>query len=386
MRVLAVIVGKRTEHWEPFFAALVRRLGLELTVLAADVSPIARDRLEKLADQQPGFRVRIAPCFLSEQGSGHMASVVFRPRSWRGIRALDPDIVHVVGEAAYLATYQTIRFRNRRWPETPITIYAAQNVVIRFPPPFPWLERYAYRNTALALPITPAALAVLRAKGYAGPAEIVPLGVDLDRFRPRSAPPPEPFTIGFVGRLEEHKGVRDLVAAADLLGSRLLVVGDGSLRPWLEREAARRPRRLELVPWATHDQLPNVLARMHALAVPSTEIVQRNLPWVAVPLREQFGRVVLEAMASGVPVVATRVGELPHVVGSSGLLVPPNDATALADALRELRDRPDLASRLARAGIARAADFAWARVANQVHEQWSKLPHNRSSERFPRAA
>lgn len=386
MRVVAVIVGKRTEHWEPFFAALARRPGLELMVLAADVSPTARERLETLAQEEPGFRVCVAPCFLSEERTGHMASVVFRPGSWRDVRALHPDIVYVVGEAAYLATYQTIRFRNRFWPAVPITLYAAQNVVIRFPRPFPSLERYAYRNTALALPITPAALAVLRAKGYAGSAQIVPLGVDLGRFRPRSAPPSERFAIGFVGRLEEHKGVRDLVAAADLLGSRLVVVGDGSLRPWLESEAARRARRIELAPWASHDELPSLLARMHALVLPSREIVQRNLPWVGVPLREQFGRVLLEAMASGVPVVASRVGEIPHVVGSSGLLVPPNDPAALADALGKVRDRPDLASRLARAGIARAADFAWDRIADQVHEQWLKLTHDRSNDGFRRAA
>ena len=104
-------------------------------------------------------------------------------------------------------------------------------------------------NAAAALPITPAALRVLRAKGYTGPAEIIPLGVDLTRFRPRPAPPRGRFTVGFIGRLEPHKGLTDLLAAAERLDCGLLLVGDGSQRALLEREAARRPGRLELVPW-----------------------------------------------------------------------------------------------------------------------------------------
>jgi glycosyltransferase involved in cell wall biosynthesis len=387
VRAVVVVVGKRTEHWEAFFRALTRRPDLEVVVQAADVSPLARERLGMLAEGNSRLHFQVAPHLLGEELTGHMASVLFGPGSWRWLAARRSDVIHVIGEAAYLSTAQAIRFRNRFWPGVPITLYAAQNVVTRFPWPFSGLERFAHRQAALALPITAAALSVLRAKGFEGPAEIVPLGVDLDRFRPRRAAPADPFTVGFVGRLEPHKGVADLLTAADLLDARLLVVGDGSLRPRVEAEVARRRGHVELVGWASHDELPQLLARMHALALPSVEVLQRNvLPWVGIPLREQFGRVALEAMASGVPVVGSRVGEIPHVVGSGGLICPPGDPVELARALARLRDSPSLAAALARAGIARSREFGWDRVTAQVYDQWLKLRHEDRSEALRLAA
>jgi glycosyltransferase involved in cell wall biosynthesis len=381
MRVAFSIVGRRTEHWEGLFTALAERTDLELIVQAADISVLARDQLEALARRKPRFRVRIAPHLVGENPAGHMASVVFRPGSWRGLENANPDVLHVIGEAAYLSTYQAIRFRNRFWPGVPMTLYAAQNVVTRFPWPFPRLERYAYEQTALALPITPAALTVLRRKGFCGPAKILPLGVDRGRFQPRLQQPPPPFTVGYVGRLEPHKGITHLLAARDLLGCRLVAVGDGSLRAWLQTEAERRTGRVELVPWVSHTELPRLLRRLHALVLPSVATVQRHIaPWIKIPLQEQFGRVLVEAMASGVPVIGSRVGEIPHVIGSSGLIVPPGDPGALMQALARIRDVPGVAEELTRSGLERAARFAWSRLAEELSGHWSDLVAARAAE------
>jgi len=374
MRVAVVAVGKRTEHWEGLFRALARKPDLELAVLVADVSGIAEQRLGALAVEDPSFDLRLVPHLLGEEATGHMASVVFRPGALAQLGDLAPDVLHVIGEPAYLASFQTIRAHNRLLPGVPITHYAAQNVVTRFPWPFPLIERYAYRQIDLALPITPAALEVLRAKGYRGEAETVALGVDRSNFPPRASAPEGPFTVGFVGRLEQHKGLTDLVDARDRLGCRLLIVGDGSLRPWIEEQAGLRPGLIELVPWADHSELSRLMARMHVLALPSIEVVQRNVaPWMKVPLREQFGRVLVEAMSCGVPVVASRVGEIPHVVDDGGVVVPPRDPAALAGALGRLRDEPGAADRLSRLGLARAARFDWERIADQLSGAWRRL-------------
>jgi glycosyltransferase involved in cell wall biosynthesis len=386
MRVAIIAVGKPTQHWLGLFEALARKPDLGLVIQVADVGEAAEGHLRRLASERPRLDVRFAPHLLrGEDATGHMASVVFRPSSLRGLRDFAPDILHVIGEPAYLSAFQAIRTRNRFWPHVPITHYAAQNVITRFPWPFPLLERYAYRHIALALPITAAALEVLRAKGYGGPAEIVPLGVDRVAFAPRAAPPAGPFTVGFVGRLEEHKGIAHLMAARDRLGCRLLLVGDGSLRPWLEAEAARRPGEIELLPWVDRAAIPGLMARMHALALPSVDVVRRNVaPWIRVPLREQFGRVLIEAMSCGVPVVASRVGEIPHVLKSSGVLVPPRDPAALAEALAGLRDHPEKAHDLALLGLARASCFDWELIAGRLTDAWQRLAANRAPVRPPR--
>jgi glycosyltransferase involved in cell wall biosynthesis len=384
VRVLITAVGHRTEHWTDFFGILATQPGMELMLLLADVSPQT-----ELALRAPGQgqreRVHVLPHLLGEARSGHMASIAFAPAALRRLHLDRPDVVHVIGEAAYLSTWQLLRWCRRRWPGIPVTLYAAQNIVTGFPPPFPWLERRAYASVNHALPITPAALAVLREKGYHGPATIVPLGVDTSRFTPGSGPVGR-FTVGFVGRLEPHKGIATLLAAVEPLDVDLLVVGRGSLSPLVEAAARRLPGRVRVVDWADHHQLPRLLGQMNVLTLPSTEVVQRNvLPWVGIPLREQFGRVLVEAMACGVPVIGSDLGEIAHVIGAAGLTVPADDPAALGGAIAQIRDDPGLARRLGDRGVSRArAEFSWERSAASTIDVWRELtnkPSDSSRER-----
>ncbi|MGC4770465.1 glycosyltransferase family 4 protein [Micromonospora sp. DT44] len=376
MHVLITVVGKRTEHWTDLFDVLCEQPDVTLTVLAADVSPVTRRELARLAGRHLGLRYHIVPHLLGESLTGHMASVLFRLPGQHDVTTARPDILHVIGEAAYFTTWQALRLRQRCWAGVPTTLYAAQNVVTRFPAPFPRIERQSYLSVDHAFPITPAALNVLRVKGYRGPATIVPLGVDTRVFRPLPTDPAmRPFTAGFVGRFEPHKGVTDLLRAAELIDCDVSLVGDGSLRGEIERAAARRPGRVHRHGWAGHADLPGLLNRMDALAMPSVEVVQRNtLPWVGIPLREQFGRVLVEAMACGVPVVGSDVGEIPYVVGDAGLVFPAGDVPALAACLARLRDDPPLAGRLANQGLRRAdAEFDWERIVDTLCATWRGL-------------
>ncbi len=375
MHVLATVVGKRTEHWTDLFRTLVNQTDMTLTVCAADLSPLTVHALSELDHQQDRFQFRHLPHVLGERRTGHMASILFRPGSLRSLRHLRPDIVHIIGEASYLSAFQVVRLRNRYWPHTPVTLYAAQNTKMRLPTPFPHLERHAYRTVTHAFPITPAARAVLQAKGFHGPASVIPLGVDTEVFRPRGTTPTHRFTVGFVGRLEPHKGVADLLRLGELLDCDLLVVGDGSLREDVELAAARRPGHVELTAWLDHADLAAVMSRMDVLVLPAHEIIQRNVvPWIGIPLREQFGRVLIEAMACAIPVVGSDAGEIPHVIGDAGLTYPAGDVTALADRVTRIRDDQALAHTLAVNGRRRAVhEFAWTKIANTLHLVWREL-------------
>ena len=375
MHVMISVVGKRTEHWTSLFAALAARPEVSLTVLAADVSESTRRDLERLSRRWSRLRCHVTPHRIGEDRTGHMASVLFPRDSLRALaQDRPPDVIHIIGEAAYLSAWQMLRLRRRHWPGVPVTLYAAQNIVIRFPLPFPLIERYVYGGVDHAFPITPAAMNVLRVKGYRGRSTLVPLGVDTSAFQPSPTAPPRPFTAGFVGRLEPHKGIGDLLCAVELLDCDLLVVGDGSMRADVERAAARRPGRVTLCGWADHQRLPSLLARMDVLVLPSIELVQRNVvPWIGIPLREQFGRVLVEAMACGVPVVGSDIGEIPWVIGPGGLTFPPHNATALADQLGRLRDDPAFARELAVRGLARATtEFSWDRIADLMCRIWAQ--------------
>jgi glycosyltransferase involved in cell wall biosynthesis len=146
-----------------------------------------------------------------------------------------------------------------------------------------------------------------------------------------------------------------LDAAARLLAPYTLrIVGDGPLRPELERRIAERGLgdRVKLVGPRTHDELPAEFAAAHIVVVPSITDASGD--------RDGLPNVVLEAMSSARPVVASDVGAVSSAVvdGRTGVLVPPGDAHALAGALEFLVDQPDMRERLGREARARVeADF-----------------------------
>jgi glycosyltransferase involved in cell wall biosynthesis len=386
VHVLISVIANRADNWVDLFKALLRRPDVELTVLAATMTPHTRSVLHALAGEHPHFHLHVARRMPGTDLTGHMASVMLRPGSGHALRSRRPDIIHIIGEPAYLSTHQVLRMRRRYWPDTPVTVYAAQNVVTQFPFPFPLVERRTYQTVDCAFPITPAALNVLRTKGYQGKACVVPLGVDTETFRPApSPPPPRPFTVGFVGLFEPHKGIDTLLEAAERLDCDLLLIGKGSLTSRIEQAARRRPGRIEVHPWVPRERLPDLIHRMDVLTLPSVEVVQRNvLPWVGIPLKEQFGRVLVEAMACGVPVVGSNVGEIPYVIGPAGLIFSAGNASSLAACLRRVRDDAALADRLSATAVARARLFSWSRVADSMCRTWQALVEARQPSLYTR--
>lgn len=170
--------------------------------------------------------------------------------------------------------------------------------------------------------------------------ELVPHGVDLDRFRATSPAGAAPVEVLAVGRFVEKKGFATLLAAVAQVDRplHLRLVGDGPLRPALVREVERLglAGTVTVEPRRSHDTLPACYADADLVVVPSVVDAAGD--------RDGLPNVVLEAMASGRPVVASDVGAIATGVrdGVTGRLVPPHDAEALAGAITELVDRPDL--------------------------------------------
>lgn len=186
-------------------------------------------------------------------------------------------------------------------------------------------------------------------------AVVIHCGVDTDFFRPReSAPPEPPFSLLCVGTLHAVKGQKFLVEACRLLHEEGIdlactLIGDGPDRVELAGAIAGAglEGRVQLGGRRTRSDIAGLLRSAHAVAVPSIPTAEGK--------REGIPVVLMEAMASGVPVVASGLSGIPELVddGVSGLLVPPGDPRSLARALRRLHDDPALRERLARAGRAK---------------------------------
>src|SRR5262249_1025710 len=123
-----------------------------------------------------------------------------------------------------------------------------------------------------------------------------------------------PPVVGYIGRVVPEKAVEVLVDAVAALDARLLIVGDGSARAGLEARPAGWPRGKARFVGAVKDtDVPEYLAAMDVLVLPS----RTTDTWA-----EQFGHVLIEAMAAGVPVVGSSSGAIPEVVGDAGVIVP----------------------------------------------------------------
>jgi glycosyltransferase involved in cell wall biosynthesis len=288
-----------------------------------------------------------------------------------------PDLVHIDEEPYSAVTLQAARLCRRR--AIPSLFFAWQNLDKRLPPPFGALRRRVFGAVAGGIAGTPAAARVLRDSGYLGPLAVVPqFGVDAERFRPDPAArrraraatgiSDDRFLVGFAGRLVPEKGAHLLVRAlADLPSAHLLIAGDGPERDRLaalarDLDAEDRVRFCGRIP---STEMPAWLAALDALALPS--LATRG--WA-----EQFGRVLVEAMACGVPVVASRSGEIPHVVGDAGVLVEEGDAGALRAALADLAADEVARRRLACAGRARVLQhFTQAGIASRTLDFYREI-------------
>nr|WP_246297630.1 glycosyltransferase [Janibacter cremeus] len=292
----------------------------------------------------------------------HPALFVYDPRPlWRLLRR-EWDVLDLHEEPFALATAEVLALRALRGARMPYCLYSAQNIDKRYPPPFRWLERWALRHAAAVSVCNEQAGQIVTRKGLAGRAVLIGLGIDSDRFTPegrRAHHGVDPVRVGYAGRLARHKGVDVLLeAVAATPNLRLVVAGAG---PQLQdlRERATSPDlagRAEFLGPVGKADLPDFYRSLDVLAVPS-----RTTPgWL-----EQFGRVVVEAMACGTPVVATDSGALPDVVGGAGLLVPPGDPDALAAALARAGADDDLWTTMQRKGLARAREFDWGVIGEQ---------------------
>jgi phosphatidylinositol alpha-mannosyltransferase len=206
---------------------------------------------------------------------------------------------------------------------------------------------------------------------FPGEYRIIPNGVDLDRFA--DAEPFEELRDGtlnilFVGRFEERKGLIHLLKAYHRLrkrhvDARLLVIGTGpKAREYRRFVGLRGVRDVEWLGRVSDDDKARYFASADIFCSPATG-------------QESFGIVLLEAMAAGIPIVASDIHGYKNVLqrGVQGLLVEPRNAMALAAALYKLAGDPDLRHRMGEAGRARAPEYSWDRVTERIVDYYHEV-------------
>ena len=244
--------------------------------------------------------------------------------------------MHIDEEPYNLATWQALY--HAKQVNAKSLFFSWQNIKRTYLPPFNWGERWVFNHVDYALVGTDDAGEVMRAKGYCGQLATIPqFGTDSELFKPPESRESRPFTIGFIARIVPEKGIEVLLRAVTQLERewRLRLVSGGSAIHEMRALAQSLgiSDRVEFVGQLPSTDLPAEYHKIDVLALPS--LTRPN--W-----KEQFGRVLVEAMASGVPIIGSDSGAIPTVVGDAGLIVPEGDATALANAIQQLMDNPSL--------------------------------------------
>lgn len=306
----------------------------------------------------------------------HPILFLYDPRPiWRALRQ-HWDVIDIHEEPYSLAAAEVLLIKTILRQRAPYVLYSAQNIEKRYPVPIRWMERAALRAAGAVSVCNHEAGAIAMRKGLGGFDVYIPLGVDTSMFSPavgRDRPDMDgPVRVGYVGRLAAHKGVDVLLqAVATRPRLHLTIVGAGPADVRLRKLAHELglEGRVEFAGARTQEELSALYRSFDVVAVPSLPTSR----WL-----EQFCRVAIEAMAAGVPVVASSSGALSEVVGDAGLLVPPGDSTALAAAILSAGTDPVIRTRLVAAGLERARSFSWPNVSDMHVKLYRRLAADRS--------
>jgi glycosyltransferase involved in cell wall biosynthesis len=298
----------------------------------------------------------------------------FMPRLARTLKALRPDIVYCYAGAYWLNTFWTLWLVRRHLPHTRLVFVSDQTLHKTYPAPFSWFESWVFHRADFATSCDSEGIRRLWRKGFPQDRAVtVPLGFDSTVFYPERAGTrtfcgnPPPLRILYAGRLFAMKGVQDLIDACALLCEpyTLTIAGDGPERFGLEKSAVAQAVPAAFCGVLEPAEVARLMRTSDVLVLPSHTIPGK---W-----KEQFGRVLVEAMASGCVPIGSDSGAIPFVIGTAGLIFPERDITSLAKCLDSVAGPRELLARLRVRALARANEcYSWHAVAQVL---WPALQH-----------
>jgi len=282
------------------------------------------------------------------------------------LQSFKPDIIQVEQGVKSLAYAQLIALNKFLKLGAKNILFTWWNIPYHLKFPLAWLESYNLHHTNGLIGGNQDAVNILRSHGYQQKAMVMPqLGVDETLFyaqdqstlRQSLGLNKEDFVIGYIGRFVREKGLLTLLESLATITDqawKLLLVGRGEFKTSLQQAANQQgiSDRLIWVENVAHDQIVNYVNVMQVLVLPSeTSYAQTSL--TAKGWKEQFGHVLIEAMACKIPVIGSDSGEIPNVIGEAGLIFPEGQSQELTICLKQMIEQTHLREVLAQKGYER---------------------------------
>jgi glycosyltransferase involved in cell wall biosynthesis len=318
------------------------------------------------------------PAYLAQYETGHVYGNEFK----KLIQEFRPDVILVEHGAFANSLAQAIWYKKKVSPTTKVIFFTWWNLPYKLPFPRNAIEKYNFQNTVGAITGNVDAKEILISRGYCNPIEVIPLlGADENTYMRTSQPElrekyleKEQVGLLYAGRIVEQKGILTLLRAAKRLMEsqlktrwKLLLLGDGKLKPVVENFI--RENNLEavvtLLPAVDHYEVIKYMCISDIFILPS-----ETMPY----WKEQFGHVLVEAMACENAVVGSSSAEIPNVIGDSGFIFPEKNDEALASILARLVEHAQLRKEFAQKGRKRFLEhFTHTEIAKKTFEACRKF-------------
>jgi L-malate glycosyltransferase len=328
---------------------------------------------------------RIVP--ISNFSQNHQGLLTFGADLISLMREFRPNIIQVEQGSRGLAYTQAIALNQLLGLKAKNVFFTWWNLPYELKLPIAFLEKYNLNHSHGIISGNQDGAEILRQRGYKKPIKVMPqLGIDENIFAPIPQPElaaklgiqPGEFVVGFVGRFVQEKGLLTLLDALSSLKDKpwkLLLLGRGPLQADLMQKAGENniKERIILIESVSHEEVAKYINLMSTLVLPS-ETTYNFKTLTSVGWKEQFGHVLIEAMACQVPVIGSNSGEIPHVIGDAGLIFPEGDATAFANCLTQLMENSEFAENLGQMGYQKAmAQYTNKALAKQQLEFYQEL-------------
>lgn len=300
---------------------------------------------------------------------------------FKTVKNFQPDIIHLEQEPFSLSAFQAVFFNKLFWRKK-IILFTWENLDRRLNFLQRFFRWFVLQHVDFVMGGNREAVRLVKRYGFAGATTVIPqFGVDERRFHPidvmylrRKLDLENKFVIGFVGRLVSEKGIDTLIQAVKFLKQRsypsyksytLLILSSMAPPPELKKRAEGLGDQVKFIGKIPHEEFPQYMNLFDVLVLPS----------VATPTwKEQFGRVMIEAMACGVPVIGSSSGAIPEVIDDAGLVFTEGDTNNLTEKILQLMTNQKLHQRLSQKSLQRAlTHYTHDKVIDQTNKIYQHL-------------
>ena len=293
----------------------------------------------------------------------------FFPLLFKEIMEFRPDIIDIMEEPYSFCAFSTIILNIILKTNAKIIFFSAQNIYKRFPFPFYFFQKYVFRNSDLAFPMSEEVKDVLLKHGYKNKMVKLPLGTEINEKNILKAD--KCINVGFIGRLEESKGYDLFIELSEKYSDknniRFFIAGSGNDEQKVTDICSKKDN-LYFEGFLSSKKVSEFYDNMHIIIVPS----KTTESW-----KEQFGRVIIEAYSHNCIVIGSDSGEIPFVIDNDEFIFKENDIDSLIkcfnNVIKNFGDTAKIQSLISKNQEMINNKYSWQKIAEKTHNSYKEL-------------